>query len=145
MQAHRKVDGKADQVGMEANQDFLARLEATIETNKEKDREELKEMWEEIKSVQAEMRFTICAFRSEMEETIQREMRAVIQPARSELDETTACNKATETEPDPRMVQSIEAAVVPVVRWPAVQKRYGIKGASSGMFRSKEIVDRARD
>jgi hypothetical protein len=73
-------------------------------------------MWEEIKSVQAEMRFTICAFRSEMEETIQREMRAVIQPARSELDETTACNKARETEPDPRMVQSIEATMMPVVR-----------------------------
>jgi hypothetical protein len=73
-------------------------------------------MWEEIKSGKAEMRFTICAFLSEMEETIQREMRAVIQPARSELDETTAWNKATETEPDPRMMQPIEAEVVPVVR-----------------------------
>jgi hypothetical protein len=94
--AEMKADTKADQVRMAANQDFLAKLEARIETNKEKD---LKEMWEEIKSVQAEMRFTICALRTEMEETIQREMRAVIQPARSELDETTACNKATETDP----------------------------------------------
>jgi hypothetical protein len=73
-------------------------------------------MWEEIKSCQAEMRFTICAFLSEMEEPIQREMRALIQPARSELDETTAWNKATETEPDPRMMQPIEAEVVLVVR-----------------------------
>jgi hypothetical protein len=72
-------------------------------------------MWEEIKSVQAEMRFTICAFRSEMEGTIQREKRAVIQPARSELDETAACNKATESDPDPGMMQPIEAAVMPVV------------------------------
>jgi hypothetical protein len=43
-------------------------------------------------------------------------MRAVIQPAQSELEETAACNKATETEPDQRMMQSIEATVMPVVR-----------------------------
>jgi hypothetical protein len=50
-------------------------------------------------------------------------MKAVIQSIRSELDETTACNEATETEPDPRMMQSTEehqeipkedAAVMPV-------------------------------
>jgi hypothetical protein len=35
-------------------------------------------------------------------------MRAVIQPVRSELDETTACSKATKTEPDSWMTQSIE-------------------------------------
>jgi hypothetical protein len=110
-----KADRNADNVRKEANQIFLAKLEARIETNKEK---EFKEMWEEIKSGQAEMRFKICAFRSRMVETIQRDMRAVIlvQLARSELDETTACNKATKTEPDPRMMQSIQAAVMPVVR-----------------------------
>jgi hypothetical protein len=70
-------------------------------------------MWEEIKSGQVEMKFTICAFLSETEETIQREMRAVIQPVPSVLEEMTACNKATETEPDSRMMQFIEAAVMP--------------------------------
>jgi hypothetical protein len=71
-----KVERKADQVRMQSNQDILARLEAIIENNKEKDREDLKKMWEKIKSGKAEMRFTICAFRSEMEETIQRVIRA---------------------------------------------------------------------
>jgi hypothetical protein len=54
------------------------------------------------------MRSTICAFRSKVKEIIQREMNAVIQSIRSELDETTACREATETEPDPGMMQSIE-------------------------------------
>jgi dihydroxyacetone kinase-like predicted kinase len=112
-----KADRKTDQARMEANKDdFLARLEARIETNKEKDREDLKKMWEEIISGQAEMRFTTCAFRFEMEESIQREMRALIKPVQSELDETAACNGATETEPDLQMMQPIEAAVVSVVR-----------------------------
>jgi hypothetical protein len=35
-------------------------------------------------------------------------MNVLIQPLRSELDETTACNEATETKPDPGMMQSIE-------------------------------------
>jgi hypothetical protein len=72
---------------------------------------------------QAEMRSTICTFGSELKETIQREMRAAVQTVRSDLDETTACNEATETEPDPGMTQSTEehqettkgeAAVMPV-------------------------------
>jgi hypothetical protein len=83
----------------------------------------LNEMREEIKSGQAEMRSTICAFRSELKETIHHEMKAVIQPIRPELDEPTACNGATETEPDPGLMQSVEenqeipkehAAVMPV-------------------------------
>jgi hypothetical protein len=69
---------------------MLARMEAKMETN------------------QAEMTSTICAFRSELKETIQHEMKAVIQPLWSELDETTACNGATETEPDPGMMHFIE-------------------------------------
>jgi hypothetical protein len=69
------------------------------------------------------MRSTVCATQSVLEVTIQREMKAVIQPTGSELDETTACNGATETEPDPGMTQSIgehqetpkeDAAVMPV-------------------------------
>jgi hypothetical protein len=39
---------------MKSNQDLLIRLEARIETSKEKDRENLKEMKEEIKTGQAE-------------------------------------------------------------------------------------------
>jgi hypothetical protein len=65
-------------------------------------------MKEEIKSGQVEMRSTVCAMRSELEEAIQHGMKAVKQSIRSELDETTACNEATETEPDPGVRQSIE-------------------------------------
>jgi hypothetical protein len=81
---------------------------------------------EYIKSSQAEMRSTICAIQSELEETIQHETRAVIQPIWSELDETSACNEATETEPDPGTMQSVEeyqeipkeeAAVMPIGGW----------------------------
>jgi hypothetical protein len=50
-------------------------------------------------------------------------MRAVIQSIRAELNETTTCREATETEPDPGMMQFIEehqeipkedAAVMPI-------------------------------
>jgi signal transduction histidine kinase len=82
-------------------EDLLAERSARMDTN-------LNEMRKEIKSNQAEMRSTICAFRSELNETIQHEMKAVIQPIRAELDETTDCNGATEIEPDPGMMQSIE-------------------------------------
>jgi hypothetical protein len=57
---------------------------------------------------QAEMRSTVCAIRSELEEIIQHEMKAIIQPIQSELDETTDCNEATKTEPNPGMMQSTE-------------------------------------
>jgi hypothetical protein len=58
---------------MKSNEDLLARLKARIETNREKDREDLKEMKEQNKSGQAEMRSTICAFRSDLEQTTQQE------------------------------------------------------------------------
>jgi hypothetical protein len=133
-----KADRKANQARMEAdkgdmlaeisasmksNEYLLARLEARIKTNKEKDREDLKELREEIKSGQAEMRSTVSAMRSELKETIQHEMKAVTQPIRAELDEKTACNGVTETEPEPGLIQSVEehqeapkedAAVMPV-------------------------------
>jgi hypothetical protein len=50
-------------------------------------------------------------------------MKVIIQPIQLELDEATACNGATETEPNPGIMQSIEenqeipkgeAAVMPV-------------------------------
>jgi hypothetical protein len=89
-----------------------ARMEARMDANRESDREQMlaeisarmDENTKDIESSQAEMRSTICAFRSEFEGTIQREIKAVVQPVRAELDETTAYNGATETEPDPGMM-----------------------------------------
>jgi hypothetical protein len=75
-----------------------------------------------VDSNQAEMR-------SELKETTQHKMKAVIQPIQSELNEMTACNEATE--PNPETMQSIEehqvipkedAAVMPV-RGPRKQHR----------------------
>jgi hemerythrin-like domain-containing protein len=80
---------------------MLAEIRARMDTN-------LNKMREEIKSGQAEMRSTICAFWSELKQTIQHEMEAIIQPIQSELDEKTACNEMTETEPNPGMTQSTE-------------------------------------
>jgi hypothetical protein len=95
-----------------ANQDLMTELQA----NRESDREELKGMTnanlkdlnEDIKSSQAELRSTICAFWSELKETIQHGMKVVIQPIRAELDETTACQEVTQIESNPGMMQSIE-------------------------------------
>jgi hypothetical protein len=84
---------------METNQqDLLAKMEATIKTNREKDWEDvtglmekmnakvdgrqeemLARMQENTKSGQAEIRSTICAFRSNLKENIQCETRAAIQ------------------------------------------------------------------
>jgi hypothetical protein len=98
----------------EHKQDILARMEADRKAEKEKaeaNREELKEMMkamqEDIKSGQAEMRPTVSDIRSELKETL-RLMRTATGPIWSELDETTACHEATETEPDPRSMQSVE-------------------------------------
>jgi hemerythrin-like domain-containing protein len=80
---------------------MMAEISARMDAN-------TKEMNAKMDANQAEMRSTVCAFRSELKETIQHEMKAVIQPIQAELDETTACNEATETEPDPGKMQSIE-------------------------------------
>jgi hypothetical protein len=99
-------------------------------------------------SNQAEMSSTVCAMRSELKESIQHEMKAVIQPIRSELDEMTACNKATETEPDPRMMQSIEehqeipmgeATVMPVGE---PRKRRRVRNLATG--RHQKMEERTR-
>jgi hypothetical protein len=130
-----KAEMKANQAKAKANQeDLLAKMEAKMDSNLVKVDSKLEEMLarmgEDIKSGQAEMRSTACAIRSELE-AIQHEIRAVIQPIQSELDETTACNEATETEPDPGMMQSVaehqeapkgEATVMPV-REPRRQRR----------------------
>jgi hypothetical protein len=93
-----KMNGKMDANqadGAKANdnqEDLLARMEARIKTNRQKDREDLKGMMEEakaggkqeemlarmredIKSGQAEVRSTVCAFQSDLEETIQQKMK----------------------------------------------------------------------
>jgi hypothetical protein len=54
------------------------------------------------------MRSTVCAIRSELKETIKHEMKAAIQPIWSKLVETTTSREATETKPNPGMMQSIE-------------------------------------
>jgi DNA repair exonuclease SbcCD ATPase subunit len=97
---------------MKSNKDLLARLEARIETNKGKNREDLKGMMAEMNAKmdgnQAEMKSTVYAMWPKLKETIQHGMKVIIQPIQPELDETTACNEVTETEPDPQMMQSIE-------------------------------------
>jgi hypothetical protein len=98
---------------MEANresdkEDMLAEIRVRMDadtkemnTTQERMNANLKDLKEDNKSSQAEMKSTICTFWSELKETVQHEMRAVIQPIRAELDETTTCNEATKTEPDP--------------------------------------------
>jgi hypothetical protein len=114
----KEINAKMDanQAKTTKQEETLAEISAIMNTN-------LKDLKEDIKLSQAEMRSTICAFWSELKETVQHEMKAVMQPIRSELDETTACNEAIETEPNPGMMQSIEehqeipkedAAVMPV-------------------------------
>jgi hypothetical protein len=93
---------------IKSSQDLLARLEARIKTNREKDQEDLKEMGEEIKFCLAEMRSTVCAMWSDLKETIQHGMKVVIKPIKAGFDDTTNCNRATHTEPDPGMMQSIK-------------------------------------
>jgi hypothetical protein len=94
------------------NQEKVAINLKEMETDSKRGREDLKKMMFEINDKmednQAEMRSTICAFRSELQDTIKREMRTAMQSVRSELEKITAYNKARETGPDPEMMQSIE-------------------------------------
>jgi hypothetical protein len=119
----KDTNSKEKEVKMDGNQAKAAKQEEILAQRSARMDKNLNEMREEIKSGQAEIRSTICAFRSELKETIQHEMKAVIQPMRSELGKTTACNEATDFEPNPGMMQSIEehqeipkgeAAVMPV-------------------------------
>jgi DNA repair exonuclease SbcCD ATPase subunit len=132
MLAEIKADRKADQANAKSNKEaMLVKFKAKIDENQERmeakmdanqakaaKQEEmlaeisarmnanLKDLKEDIKSGQVQMRSTICAFRSQLK-IIQHEMKAVIQPMRSELDETTACKGAKANKPDPGMMQSI--------------------------------------
>jgi hypothetical protein len=104
---------------------LLARLEAKIDVNQTKTDEDqermginLKEMGEEIKSGQAEMKSTVNAFPEKMDASIANRMDDLEceEPISADMktcQETTPCHKAREadtekTEPDPGMMQSIE-------------------------------------
>jgi hypothetical protein len=144
---HEKAEASMS-ASMKSNQDLLTRLETDPEEKKAErkaDQEDLKRMMEEmdanqmnaddkqeemparmledIKSSRVEMRSILCTFRSELKETIHRQMREALLCVQSEFDETTTSREATETEPDPGMMQSKEehqkipkgeAAVMPV-------------------------------
>jgi hypothetical protein len=84
---------------MDSNQEIQARMEAKMETNRERDRDDLKrtmaEMNAKMDGNQTEMRSTICAIWSELEETIQQETKYFLsyvdqktQNLRNELTET---------------------------------------------------------
>jgi hypothetical protein len=133
-----KADRKAHQARMDADREER-------KANQEKHREDLKEMREEIKSGQAEMRSTVYAVRSDLKETIQHGMKAVIQPTWSELDEMAVCQEATETKPDPGLMQSIEdyqeipegGAAVMLVGEPNTRRRVCILAAERGQKRKE--------
>jgi hypothetical protein len=169
---------KSNQTKATKQEEILAQISVRNAINlkemeADRDREDLQGMMDEMNAKmddnQAEMRSTICAFRSHLNETTQHEMKAVMQPIRAELDETTACNGATETEPDPGMMQSIEehqeipkgeAAVMPVrgsrkrrrVRNLAAERRQKLKERTRGKSGSRgkstaacrKVSDRAK-
>jgi hypothetical protein len=93
MNANQEKAEASMSASMKSNQDLLARLEARIETNRGKDGEDLKEMREEIKSDQAEMRSTLDEWLTDLKDG---------------RKETTACNEATETKTDPALMQSTD-------------------------------------
>jgi nitrate/nitrite-specific signal transduction histidine kinase len=102
-----EADRKRDQEDLKG---IMAEINAKMDANQAKadgkQEEVVARMREDIKYSQAEMRSIPCTFRSELRETVQSEMRTSIQSVRSELEETTTCREATETVPDPGMMQS---------------------------------------
>jgi hypothetical protein len=123
---HRSGSEESRKVDQGDLKRIMKEMDAKMDANQAKadgeQEEMLARMREDIKCSQAEIRSILCTFRSQLKEIIQRETRAAIQSVRSELDETTACREATETEPDPGMMQSkeehqdilkVEAAVIP--------------------------------
>jgi hypothetical protein len=102
---------------------------AKLQANRESDQEELKgminanlkDLKDDIRSNQAEMRSTVCAMRSELKEIIQHEMKAIIQPIWSEMRRPPTTKQQ---QPNPEMMKSIEeheeipkedATVMPVI------------------------------
>jgi hypothetical protein len=123
MEAHRESDREQIHAEIRARMDANTReMNAEMDTNQAKltKQEEMlaeinarmdvntKEIIAKMEANQAEIRPTVYAMRSELKETIQHGMKAVMQPIRSKLDETTACREATDTEPNPGIMQSIE-------------------------------------
>jgi molecular chaperone GrpE (heat shock protein) len=119
MLAEMNAKMDANQAKAAKQEEMLKAMQEKANANRKADRVELKRMMnatqervdanlkylkEDIKSSQAEMRYIVCAIRSELKEAIQHVMKAVIQSIWSELDETTACNEVTDTEPDPGMM-----------------------------------------
>jgi chromosome segregation ATPase len=95
-----RIEAKMDanQAKAAKQEEMLAEISARMDANtkeinatQERMNTNLKDLKEDIKSSQAEMRSIICAFQSELKETIQREIKAAIQSVWSELDETTTC------------------------------------------------------
>jgi hypothetical protein len=157
-----------------SDREYMKKMMVRTDDNQEKMDTNLKEMREEIKSGQAEMR------------SILDSRLRVLKNGRKE---TTACQEATITEPNPGMMQSIEehqefpkveAAVMPIggprkrrrvrylaaersQKWkerlgdpggswlppagrcPAVQKWHGEREIFSGKFGPRETVDRERN
>jgi signal transduction histidine kinase len=70
---------------------MLAKMEAT----QERMDANLKDLKEDIKSSQAEMRSTICAIRSELEGTIQHEMKGILLYVDEKMQ--NLCRELTET------------------------------------------------
>jgi DNA anti-recombination protein RmuC len=107
MDANQAKAAKQEETQVEIGSRMTKNLKE-MDADRKRDRDYLKVMMAEISAQmdgnQAEMRFIVCTFRSELKETNQHEMKAVIHPIPSELDEMNACNGATETEPDPGMM-----------------------------------------
>jgi actin-related protein len=105
--------------------EHMQEISAEMKADRKSNREDLKGMMEEMMNTnQAEMRYTVCAIRSE-------------------LKETAACHEATEadtekTEPDSGMMQSIvehqvalkEDAVVKLVK--GRKKRHRVRKPAAG-------------
>jgi esterase/lipase len=108
MNANNEKAEASISVSMKSNQDLVARLEARIEIDREKDQEDLKGMMEETNAKADGKQEEMLAKMRENIKSSQAEIRSTVCAIRSELDETAACNEATEIEPDPRMMQSIE-------------------------------------
>jgi hypothetical protein len=98
-QREMDAETKAIQAKSDAMRD--RRMEANTKATQQRMDTNLKDLKDEIKYGQAEMRSTLCAFRCELKETIQPEIRATIQSMQLELYETTTCREATEAEPNP--------------------------------------------
>jgi hypothetical protein len=108
MIANQEKEEASISVSMKSNQHLVARLEARIEIDREKDREDLKGMKEETNAKADGKQEKMLAKMRENIKSSQAEIRSTVCAMRSELDETTACNEATVIEPDPRMMQTIE-------------------------------------